>query len=468
MSPSPRILVVDDDRAVRTALRVNLSRHGLDVTLADRVQSALKHLREQGCDLVLTDVRMPDHTGLELLARMRESWPDVPVIIMTGYGSVTDAVEAMKLGAADYLIKPVERDELLVVVERALDHRALRAEVQALRREVNDRYGFENLIGTTPAMQKLYEEVAAVADTSATVLLTGPTGTGKELLASAVHYRSRRAEGPFVRVNCGAIPESLLESELFGHERGAFSGAVRQHQGTFERADGGTLLLDEIGEVSPAMQVKLLRVLQEGELTRVGGSSPLTVDVRLIAATNRELADEVRAGRFREDLYYRLNVIRIQVPPLRDRRADIPLLVGHFVRKYAEREDRTPPEIDPRCMAHLQAYDWPGNVRQLEHAVERALILSKSDPLWVDPPEDRSLSPEPAPETAAPSAAPRVVNGESLDDAIAKYEREIIIAALKENEGVQARAARQLGVSRSRLNYRIQKLDIQVSSIEYM
>jgi two-component system, NtrC family, response regulator PilR len=469
MNRAPRILVVDDDRAVRSALAVNLGKAGLDVTLADRVEAARAALSGSGFDIVLTDMRMPDGTGLDLLTHARATAPDLPVVMMTGFGSVADAVAAMKGGASDYLIKPVERDELLLVIERVLEHRALRAEVAQLRREVHDRFGFENLVGATPVMRRLYEQIEAVAQTSATVLLIGPTGTGKELLASALHYRSRRAEKPFVRINCAAIPESLLESELFGHERGAFSGAIRQHHGTFERADGGSLLLDEIGEITAAMQVRLLRVLQEGEVLRVGGSAPITVDVRVIASTNRDLAAEVRAGRFREDLYYRLNVIQLRVPSLSERREDVPLLVDHFVRKFAKREAVPAPQVDAACLPALQAHPWPGNVRQLEHTVERAMILGQGEALWISPPESADMEganvPPSRPELPSPLALP--AEGLQLPDALQRYERDLIVAALQACEGVQAKAARMLGVSRSNLNYRIQKLGITVQEIRY-
>ena len=461
ISGKARILVVDDDRAVRTMLKVNLTKHGMDVTLATDALLALAALRERPVDLVLTDVKMPGLTGLDLLEKLRESWPDVQVVVMTGYGTVADAVRAMKAGAADYVIKPVERDELLVIIDRALERKALRAELVHLRQEVEAKYGFENLIGTSPVMVQLYEDVAAVADTSATVLLQGPTGTGKELLAHAIHYRSRRASGPFVRVNCTAIPETLLESELFGHEKGAFSGAIRQHRGKFEQADGGTILLDEIGEIDTHMQVKLLRVLQDGEFQRVGGSSDLKVDIRIIAATNKHLRDEVEAGRFREDLFYRLNVVTLLVPPLRHRRDDIPLLVDHFARKYAARNERPVPELSHTLMETLSAYHWPGNIRQLEHLIERAVILNRGGRIEdVELPAERVVA-DPAEQSVLPLA------GVKLQDALAGYEREVLIAALKENRGVQAAAARRLGISRSNLNYRIGRLGIQVKEIDY-
>lgn len=467
MTDVSKVLLVDDEVAHLKTLERLFQKEGYDVFAAEGGQQALDIVREEPINLVITDLMMPDVDGMDLLKLVRTLKPECEVILMTAFGTVERAVQGMKEGAYDFITKPIKRQTIVKSARQALERQALVAENRALKARLEELTNQQSIVGQSPPLREALDLVRQVAASDVTVLLTGESGTGKELFARMVYEEGDRANKPFVAVNCAALPESILESELFGYEKGAFTGANQRKIGRFDAADGGTIFLDEIGEMSPKVQVKLLRVLQDGVFERLGSNESTRVDVRLIAATNRELADEVRAGRFREDLYYRLNVIRIQVPPLRDRRADIPLLVGHFVRKYAEREDRPPPEIDPRCMSRLQAYDWPGNVRQLEHAVERALILSKSDPLWVDPPEDRSLSPQAAPTPTAPASAPSRVRGESLDDAIAKYEREIIIAALKENEGVQARAARQLGVSRSRLNYRIQKLDIQVSSIEY-
>ncbi|MCB9686760.1 MAG: sigma-54-dependent Fis family transcriptional regulator [Alphaproteobacteria bacterium] len=466
MSRPVRVLVVDDDRAVRKALQVNLGKSGMLVTLAEGPEEALAALAESTQDIVLTDVKMPGGSGLDLLGQVRRGWPDLPVVVMTGYGSVADAVSAMKEGAADYLIKPIGKDELLVVLDRALERRSLQAEIVMLRQEVDTRYGFERLIGATPAMVALYEEIAAVADTRATVLLQGPTGTGKELLAHAIHQRSSRRNAPFVRVNCAAIPETLLESELFGHEKGAFTGAIRQHVGKFEQADGGTLLLDEIGEINPYVQVKLLRVLENGEIQRVGGTGTVMVDVRVVAATNRDLAQEVRERRFREDLYWRLNVVRLDVPALRDRREDIPLLVDHFLAEYAARNDRPVPRVTRRLMEKLCAYDWPGNVRQLEHLVERAVILERNAEI-----DDLRLPEEVTPGGTV-SSTPNTEQllppvGVTLQDWLLRFEREVIVAALKEAGGVQAKAARRLGISRSNLNYRIGRLDLQVRGVDY-
>ena len=468
MSTGARILVVDDDRAVRSALQVNLTKSGHDVLPVENAESALQTLREQPIDLVLTDVSMPGTNGLELLKRVRASWPDLPVVVMTGYGSVGDAVAAMKAGASDYVIKPVSKDELLVILDKALAHRRLEHELARLRQEVHDRYGFENLVGTTPVMVRLYEDLAAVADTSATVLLLGATGTGKELLAHAIHYRSRRARAAFVPVNCGAIPETLLESELFGHEKGAFSGAIRQHHGKFEQADGGTLLLDEIGDIEPAMQVKLLRVLENGELARVGGSQTIKVDVRVVAATNKNLAEEVEAGRFRRDLYYRLNVVRLRVPSLSERGDDIPLLVDHFVRRYAEKNGRAVPRVSRASIERLRTYAWPGNVRQLEHTVERAVILSREGlDLEIPLPDEGPTGPTPPAPVGAPATPMLPPVGTSLTDALEAYERRLIVAALEEAGGVQAQAARRLGLSRSNLNYRVTRLGIRVAGVRF-
>lgn len=453
---NPRILVVDDEEAVRTAVSLNLRRAGMQVILAESAEQALETLSAQPVDLVLTDVKMPGATGLQLLSTIRKRRPGLPVVVMTGFSSVEDAVQAMADGAAHYLIKPVAREELLLVIRRTLDQKALENEVQTLRRQVPDAVSARRMIGNTPAMLQLLEDVRAVAATTATVLLIGPTGTGKELLAEELHYHSDRNKGPFIRVNCAAIPRDLIESELFGHERGAFTGAIRQHRGKFEQADGGTLLLDEIGEIEPHMQVKLLRVLESSQFQRVGGTDTVQVDVRVIAATNRDLAQAVADGSFREDLFYRLNVVALRLPSLAERADDIPLLVEHFVKVLSARMGRKPPVISPTDLAVLKRFPWPGNVRQLLHHVERSLILCRGEQLDLPAPKDPAELATPATGTLLPPAT----EARSLPEALEQLERRMILDALRNANGVQARAARQLGLSRSNLHYRIQKLGL--------
>jgi len=452
-------LVVDDEPAVRSALNINLTKAGWTVHLAETGEAAIDELRERMFDIVLTDLMMPGLSGMELLTEIQERWPNTQVILMTGHGTVERAVEAMRLGAHDFIIKPVSKAELIAILERALREKSLVDRVEHLEAETAQRYGFERLVGTTSTMQNVYEQVAAVAESDALVLLTGPTGTGKELLAHAIHYRSQRRNSNFVQVNCGALPSGLLESELFGHEKGAFTGAVRQHKGKFEQADGGTLLLDEIGEIPVETQVKLLRILESGRFQRLGGTRPIQTDVRVIAATNKDLRAAVRSGEFRKDFYYRLDVFRIQIPPLRDRLPDIPLLVDHFIRVYAEQHRKTATSASTSAVEALLEHNWPGNVRELEHVVERAVILCTGKTI-----ERFSLSePVDAPDEIEGLLPP----GMNIQEALREKERDLVITALRLENGVQARAARRLGVSRANLNYRIQKLGIVVKDIVY-
>jgi len=379
------ILVVDDEKNYLVVMEALLAEEGYEVLTAARVQEALEIAASHDLDLVITDMRMPEMDGMEFLDRLRGKHPELPVIMMTAYATVEKAVEAMKRGAFDYITKPFKNDELKLTVKKAIEMHRLVRENRMLSQELQERFQFANIVGKSKAMRQVFEVIAKVAQTRASVLITGESGTGKELIARAIHFNSPRRDKPFVSINCSALPETLLESELFGHERGAFTGAYTQRKGRFELAHGGTLFLDEVGDMSPALQVKLLRVLQEMSFERVGGTRTLSVDVRLVAASNRDLRQQVAAGHFREDLYYRLKVVHIEVPPLRERRDDIPLLVQHFLKKTATANDLPRKKINPEALKILYNYPWSGNVRELENVIERTVILCDGDEIG---PED--------------------------------------------------------------------------------
>jgi len=372
---SKRVLIVDDEEGIRSLLADLFEGLGYRVQLEENGKRGLKAALAEDYDLVILDLSLPGFDGIELLRALKEPKPDLPVIIITGYASMGSAMQALKLGAYDYITKPFDLNEVEMVAARAVERRRLIDENRYLKNELRLRYGFDNVIGLSQEVQKAYVLAAKVADSSASVLILGETGTGKEYLARAIHYQSPRADGPFVKVSCAALPESLLESELFGHEKGSFTGAIARRIGRFEMADGGTLFLDEIGDTTPATQIKLLRVLQEKQFERLGGSETLSVDVRIIAATNRDLKQAIADKVFREDLYYRLNVVTISLPPLRERIEDIPELVEHFIRKYTSDTGKNIDGISPDGMAMLQRYRWPGNIRELENCIERAVIL---------------------------------------------------------------------------------------------
>jgi len=374
-----RVLVVDDEENIRALVRQILEREGFEVETASDGQSALEKATTAAYDLILLDVRIPQLDGMSVLREIRAVDPDAVVMIVTGYGSIEQALEAVRLGAYDYIPKPFKRDELLLRIRRALDYNELREQNRKLHEELRQSFKFEGIIGTSPKMQEALRIAAAVAPTDATVLIYGETGTGKEILARSIHYQSHRAQGPFVAINCGAIPETLLETELFGHEKGAFTSAVTSRIGKFEAADGGTIFLDEVGDMSPAMQVKLLRVLQDRSFERVGGVRPIKVNVRVIAATNRDLRAAIREGSFREDLFYRLSVVPIHLPPLRERPEDIPILAQHFLERHRERYRKNIRAFTPQAMRKLRRHVWPGNVRELEYAIERAVILAQGE-----------------------------------------------------------------------------------------
>jgi two-component system response regulator HydG len=445
------ILVVDDDLAHRTMLKTLLSGWGYAVAEADDGGAAIAQVRERPFDLILMDVRMVRVSGLEALAEIKAFNPAIPVVIMTAYASVETAVEALKKGAYDYLTKPLDFDELRLTMVRAMDHSQLKEENRLLRERLGSRFDRQNLIGRSQVMTVLLETVAQVAPSEATVLITGESGTGKEMIAGAIHYNSFRKDGPFIRINCAAITETLLESELFGHERGAFTGADRRKEGKFRQADGGSIFLDEVSEMSLGMQVKLLRVLQEREITRVGGDEVLKVDVRVVAATNRDLFQTIATGRFREDLYYRLNVVPLHVPPLRSRREDIPLLAQHFLIHFAGQNHKPIRGFTPQAMDRLLRYTWPGNVRELMNAVERGVVLARSE--YLDEAELPLISEG---EVAAGSllAPGAMQKGEAP---LEEVEKAAILKSLAAAEGNKSEAARRLGITRRTLHQKLKK-----------
>ena len=412
---NPTILIVDDEKNTRDGLGRFLKRRH-NVLAAESGPVALELLAHNAVDLVLSDIRMPGMDGLELLSAIRAKHPGIPVILLTAYGEVATAVEAMRDGAADYLSKPVNFDDLEIRIERALRSRAMEAENTRLRRQLDAKFGMENIIGSSPAMEAVFDIVRQAAPSQATVLIQGPSGTGKELVAHAIHQLSPRAKGPFVAVHCAALSPTLLESELFGHEKGAFTGAVGQRKGRFEMADGGTLFLDEIGEIDPAVQIKLLRVLEDHAFERVGGDETLHVDIRIVAATNRDLRRFVAEGKFREDLYYRLCVVDIRMPALRERPGDIPILAAHFLKMFNEKDGRSFEGFEPEAMDALQRYDWPGNVRELRNAVERMVVLARGPRIGLrDVPKDIVESEVRSPESEVRSPKSEVLNSVGAD-----------------------------------------------------
>jgi two-component system response regulator HydG len=462
------VLIIDDNETIREGIALVVKKMGHRPVVAASGAIGLAEARRSPPDFVITDLKMDGVGGVEVLQGMREIDPDCPTMIVTGFGTVQTAVEAMKLGAFDFLEKPFAPEVVRLKVERALElrdarraTRRLEAENAHLRDESRGALG--ELVGETPQMKRVMGVIERVAPTDTAVAIFGESGTGKELVARAIHDRSKRAKGPFIKVNCGALAETLLESELFGHERGAFTGAIKRKLGRFELADGGTLFLDEIGDVSPAMQTKLLRVLQEQEFERVGGETPVKVDVRVISATNKDLQKEVAEGRFREDLYYRLQVIPIVLPPLRERRDDIPLLVQHFVARLAPRTNPEVRGVEPAAMERLVAYRWPGNVRELGNVIEQALVFTDG-PLI--PPEalPEALRPAglPRPEAAATAAALplRVGDAVALPDLLDDLEKQLILKAYEQAKGVKTETARLLGIKTSALYYKLEKYGI--------
>ncbi|MGE0453660.1 MAG: sigma-54-dependent transcriptional regulator [Vicinamibacteria bacterium] len=456
MSSKGRIVVIDDEVNAATALEALLRDDGYDVARAHDARSGLQLIEKSEPDVVLTDVRMPGMDGVELLARIKETRPETMVVLMTAYGTVKTAVKAMKLGAEDFLSKPIDMEELEVVLQKTLEKKALLDETRVLRERLEQKYRLENLVGESPEMLAVFKTIRQVAPSSASVLLLGESGTGKELFAQALHQNSPRRAKPFIKVACAALPETLLESELFGHEKGSFTGAVYSRAGRFEVADGGTLFLDEIGDISPTVQVKLLRFLEEREFERVGGNKTYKVDVRIVAATHRDLKKKIEEGLFREDLYYRLNVIEIQIPPLRERQGDIALLVHHFLHKYASANGKEVQRISDEALGLLLSHQWPGNVRELENAMERAVVLTT----------DVALQPVHFPTLhkvqAAPAAAAAPKPGVSIPGStLAEIEREAILRTLEAVGGSTSRAASVLQISARKIQYKLKEYQQQ-------
>ncbi|HEY7955673.1 MAG TPA: sigma-54 dependent transcriptional regulator [Polyangia bacterium] len=446
MTPKGRVLIVDDEINARTALAELLRDEGYAVETAGDGFKALGKLDDFAPDLLLTDLKMPGIDGIELMRKVQARDPDCLLVVMTAYGAVDSAVQAMRQGASDYLTKPINVEELTLVIARELERKRLRAEAGQLRERLSERHRIPSIIGSSPPMQRVFDTVLQVAPSRASVLLSGESGTGKELIAAAIHEHSPRAKGPFVKLHCAALAETLLESELFGHERGAFTGAIARRDGRFSQADGGTLFLDEIGEVSPATQVKLLRFLQEHEFERVGGNQTIKVDVRVVAATNRNLTERVKAGLFREDLYYRLNVVSIEVPPLRARPSDIPVLAAHFLARSARESGKTITGFSDAALARLVGYAWPGNVRELENAIERAVVVTRGNEIR---PED--LTPVVAPVASGGEGGLPVVPGASLGE----LERFAILKTLEHTGGSTSRAAEILKISARKIQYKL-------------
>jgi DNA-binding NtrC family response regulator len=440
MPSGERVLIVEDEELMRELLGKILAREQYSLFQAPNGKEALRVFQNNTIDLVLTDLKMQEMDGLELLTHVRAVDPEVVVIMMTAYASVETAVEAMRRGAYDYITKPFINDEIRVVLRRALDQRHLSRENRHLKRELRERYRFDNIIGKSEAMEKVYRLVEKVASISSNLLITGETGTGKELVARAIHYNSERAERPFVAVNCASLTESLLESELFGHVKGAFTGAIANKEGFFHKANGGTLFLDEMSEVSPGLQVKLLRAVQEREVIPVGGRDPLKFDVRLLAATNKDLEEAVKKGAFREDLFYRLNVITIHLPPLRQRKEDIPLLANYFLQKYAQRFGKPLTKVSKEALRVVVNYDWPGNVRELENAIERAVALSEGDTV-----ETTDL-----PEKIVGAKIP-ILHTEDYEMTLEALEEQHVKQVLQKTGGDKVKAAQVLGINLSTL-----------------
>ncbi len=466
-----RVLIIDDDETVRDVLQSFLAGKGFEVTLAVDGQSGIDYIKNSSFDIILTDLIMPGISGIEILKEISTLNIKTPVLVITAFGTVQTAVEAMKLGAFEYVTKPFNLDEIMIVINKALNLSKLQKENLMLKMQLMKKYKFEGIVGDSPSMQVVYRLIEQIADTDSTVMILGDSGTGKELIAKTIHYNSSRSQGPFVPLNCAAIPRDLLESELFGHEKGAFTGAINTRIGRFELAQNGTIFLDEVGELDPSLQVKLLRVLQEREFERVGGMKTVKVDVRVLAATNKNLEKLTQEGKFREDLYYRLNVIPLHLPPLRSRPEDIPLLVDHFITEFSKKRKRNPFVFSGDAMKCLLSYHWPGNVRELENLIERLTILVRNDTIQVtDLPEKFyacmpvQSGQDPAPSVSVATSRPAAdipETGVDLGSLVSNLEKDLILKALSKSGGVKSKAAQFLGLNRTTLLEKMKKMGIE-------
>ena len=458
--PKGKILVVDDKANIREVLSAILTEEGYEVKASSNANKALEEIVTVLPDIVITDIRMPGMDGVDFLRVIREMDMDIPIILITAYGSIESAVEAIKIGAYDYLTKPINHEKLKIIIKRALEQRRYILENKYLRLELQEKYSFCNIVGTSKKMEKVFEMIKTISNTMSTVLIQGESGTGKELIARAIHHSCQRKEKPLIEINCSALSEGLLESELFGHEKGAFTGAVSRKKGRLELADGGTLFLDEVGEISPRLQVKLLRVLQEKQFERVGGIEPIKVDFRLITATNNDLKDMLLKGNFRKDLYYRLSVIMIRLPALRERKEDIPLLIRHFLQKYSVREGKSIGTVAHDAMNILTKYDWPGNVRELENCIERAVVVCNSERIMT-----RDL-PEEIQESSSEKEEKYYIPPTKVEEMdLHRKEKELILEALRKTGWNKAKAAKLLNIHRRTIYNRIKKYSLNLFDI---
>jgi two-component system response regulator PilR (NtrC family) len=457
-----RVLIVDDEKSMRDLLTITLEKAGYEVTAADGGEAAIDAVRKENFDAIITDLRMPKVDGLQVLRAAKDLSPETAVIVVTAVASTETAVEAMKLGAYDYVTKPFKLDEVDLIIRNGLERKRLRDENSYLRKQLETQHRFENIIGKSGRIVAVFDTIRKIADSPATAMITGESGTGKELVARAIHFNSQRRDKPFVSVNCGAIPEGLMESELFGHVKGSFTGAVANKVGLFSAAEGGTLFLDEITEIPPLLQVKLVRAIQLREVRRVGDTKDIKTDVRLIAASNRDLETAVREGIMREDLFYRLNVIPINLPPLRERREDIPFLVAHFVQKFTKDLGKEVRGVTPEAMAILERHHWPGNIRELENAIERAIVLGAGEMLGVDSLPDSVRRERPARE---PEAIDLPDDGLDLEATLDDLERRYLLRALERTRGVQTKAAELLRMTFRQFRYKLQKHSLARRSV---